>query len=103
MIRHVVIFQLRRPVDPVAAAEFAEATAAFAALAPHAEGPARVLTDLGLRPEGQYSTEYGLEVLFSDTAAFEAYLADPIHVAYVEDWLKPRCETWLSTQTEETA
>jgi len=100
MITHTVLFRLKRPVDPAVAASFAETVRAFGAEPPHALGPAEVLVDAELRPEGRSVTERGLTVRFAGAEEFAAYIADPKHVAFVDDALIPLCESWLSIQVE---
>jgi hypothetical protein len=98
MIIHTVICRVKRPADTDAATAFAEAAEAFGTQPPHALGPAVVARDLGLRPEGRSVSEVLLEVRFADEAAFHAYLADPAHVAFVENTMTPSLEGWLSLQ-----
>ncbi|WP_442575812.1 Dabb family protein [Microbacterium sp. F51-2R] len=101
MITHTVVFRLRRPVDSDVEKRFHETVRAFGADPPHALGPAQVLTDAQLRPEGRSVSESGLVVQFSDADAFAAYLVDPQHVHFVENALVPFCETWLAIQTSD--
>ncbi|GAB3615577.1 hypothetical protein GCM10027416_01340 [Okibacterium endophyticum] len=98
MIVHTVICRLRRPVDDDARGAFVAALRSFGANPPHAEGPAVIGVDLGLRPEGRSVSEFSLEVRFADEHAFAAYLADPAHRALVADCFEPLLETWLSVQ-----
>lgn len=100
MITHTVLFRLTRPVEAPAAAALHSAVESFGAAPPHALGPAEILTDAALRPEGRSVSESGMVVRFADAEAFAAYLADPAHVEFVEGTLLVHCETWLSIQTE---
>ena len=100
MIKHTVLFRLNRPVDDTARDGFLAALREFGAEPPHAEGPATVSDDLRLRPEGRSVSEGMIEVRFADEEAFNAYLADPKHVALVQELLTPNCESWLSLQSE---
>ncbi len=98
MIRHTVLFRLRRPLDEATTADFVAALEAFAADAPHAAGPATVGTALGLRGEGPRAAEVSLEAQFTDPEAFSAYIASDPHQTLLSDVLEPGCEGWWSVQ-----
>ena len=103
MIEHTVLLRLNRPVAETALAALRLALERFAAEAPGALEPGRVLWDLGLRGEGPSVSEASLRVRFSDAEAFSAYLAHPKHRQFVAETLVPHCESWLSTQITEEA
>jgi len=100
MIKHTVILRLNRPTDPATTEGVIAQLREFGAEPPFAEGPATILVDLGLRPEGRSVSEVGMEVHFADAEAFASYLAAEKHVALVNDVLLPNCESWLSVQNE---
>ena len=100
MIQHTVIFRLNRPVDEGTRTGFLSALHEFAASAPFAAAPPQVLTDLGLRPEGRSVSEGQMVAQFASVDDFRSYLADPLHIALVNDVLVPNCESWLSVQAD---
>lgn len=100
MISHTVLVRVTRPADPAVIAQVLDGLRAFAAAPPHALEPGVLREALVLRPDGPSSTEGALEVRFAGAEAFQAYLADPAHLALVADVLAPHCE-WLSIQSED--
>lgn len=99
MLTHLVLFRLKRPIADGAQERLVAALEAFAADAPHAEGPARVAADARARPaEHPRASDALIEVRFADADAFRAYLDHPRHRALVADVLEPECERWLTLQ-----
>ena len=98
MIRHTVLFRLRRPVDDESHERLLTGLRAFAADPPCASGPARVDADLGLRSDTPRAGEALLEAQFADVDAFRAYLVDERHQTLLRDVLEPLCEGWWSVQ-----
>lgn len=98
MIIHTVLLRLSRPVNDEQRERFLAGLRAFAANPPQSMGPADVIVDAGLRPEGRSVTEAMLQGRFADEQAFHAYLADPRHTALVEELFVPNLDSWLSLQ-----
>ena len=54
-------------------------------------------TDLGLNPG---NSDVAIVAEFADADAWKAYLAAPVHVAFVEDHVTPLCASWGAIQFE---
>lgn len=99
MVRHLVLFRLRRPVADGAAQRLLDALEAFAATAPEAER-ATVSAPLGLRGETPRTADAIIEVVFRDADAFHAYIASSQHVGLVQEVLEPSLEGWWAVQLD---
>lgn len=101
MIEHTVLFRLRRPLDPANSAAFLSALNDFSRVAPHVCGPVKIENDLGLRERSNPRTaDVLLHMTFPNTAAFAAYLDDPLHRALTPEVFEVYCEAWLSVQNQ---
>src|SRR5271169_5139043 len=100
MIKHVVVFRLRRPISQEDHDALLEGLAAFAEDPPFATGPAQVDGSLGLRGESPRTGDALLAVEFPDAEVFMEYINHPSHVALVSEVLEPLCEGWWSVQHE---
>ena len=99
MIKHTVLFRLKRPSDDQAREQFVEALRRFAANPPHAVA-AEVQESLFLRGEGPRVADALMQVTFNRAEDFMPYLTSDAHEALLHDVLEPRCEGWWSVQFE---
>ncbi len=99
MIKHIVLFRLKRPSDEQTRKQFVAALEKFAATPPHAVS-AQVQESIFLRGEGPRAADVMLEVTFTKADDFMPYLTSDEHEALLHDVLEPGCEGWWSVQFE---
>jgi Stress responsive A/B Barrel Domain len=100
MLRHAVVFRLRRPISQADHDALVNGLTDFAADPPFATGPAQVEASLHLRGESPRTGDVLLTVEFPNADAFPEYINHPHHIALVTDVLEPLCEGWWSVQYE---
>ena len=94
MIRHVVLFRWKSDADPEAIGAVAGALAALPSQIPvigrYEFGP-----DAGIRP-GEY--DFALVADFDDEEAYLSYADDPVHLDFIERFIKPIRDHTTSVQ-----
>jgi hypothetical protein len=88
MIRHTVAFRLKHPRGSAEEISFLAAGRALAEI----PGVQRFEQLRQVSPKADYHFGYSME--FADQAAYDAYDAHPIHVAYVRDRWIPEVEAF---------
>ncbi len=93
MIRHAAIFRLNHPAGTVGEAEFLRALAQLRAI------PGVESFEIAREVSGKNPYAFAVSMTFADQAAYDAYNAHPMHVAFVEGRWIPEVAEFMEHDT----
>lgn len=93
MIRHTVVFRLKHAKGSDGESAFFKASESLASL-PTVKNFERLRQ---ISPKNDYS--FGFAMAFDDQAAYDAYSAHPVHVAYLRDIWIPNVAAFMEIDT----